>query len=32
MMPIALPLRRNHATAMRAAAVACGRVAGEGAR
>lgn len=32
MMLVALPLRRTHATALRAAVVACGRVAGEGAR
>lgn len=32
MMLVALPLRRTHATALRAAAVACGRAAGEGAR
>ena len=32
MMFAALPLRRTHATALRAAAVACGCVAGEGAR
>lgn len=32
MMPIALPLCRTHATALRAATVACGRAAGEGAR
>ena len=32
MMSVALPLCRTHATALRAAMVACGRAAGEGAR